>query len=223
MEPTARPTSFVPPLRRASRGCSNGRCRGTLTPWPCGRTAALASAARRNLARGHCRTTDTPQPPHWTASVKASRALSQHLLRLRPSRTARRRIAHFNSATPRSPRDHVMRPRGAVDRALRARRVSMPCRVASRAHGANATPARHRVKRGAKNFCVDPARRRPIACARRCARAPERAGPQRTRQLNFDLKTLQARHREGAFLTRRDRVYALNQAADLLHALGFPV
>ena len=41
------------------------------------------------------------------------------------------------------------------------------------------------------------------------------------RQLNFDLKTLQARHREGAFLTRRDRAYALAQAADLLHALGF--
>ena len=41
------------------------------------------------------------------------------------------------------------------------------------------------------------------------------------RQLNFDLKTLQARHREGAFLTRRDRAYALNQAAELLHALGF--
>ena len=29
---------------------------GTLTPWPCGRTAALAIAARRNRARGHCRT-----------------------------------------------------------------------------------------------------------------------------------------------------------------------
>ncbi len=41
------------------------------------------------------------------------------------------------------------------------------------------------------------------------------------RQLNFDLKTLQARHREGAFNTRRDRPYALNQAANLLHALGF--
>ena len=41
------------------------------------------------------------------------------------------------------------------------------------------------------------------------------------RQLNFDLKTLQARHREGAFLTRRDRSYALNHAADMLHALGF--
>ena len=41
------------------------------------------------------------------------------------------------------------------------------------------------------------------------------------RQLNFDLKTLQARHREGAFNTRRDRSYALNQAANLLHALGF--
>ena len=41
------------------------------------------------------------------------------------------------------------------------------------------------------------------------------------RQLNFDLKTLQARNRDGAFVTRRDRAYALNQAADLLHALGF--
>ena len=42
---------------------------------------------------------DTPQPPHGTASTKASRAISQHLLRHRPSRTARRRIAHYNSAT----------------------------------------------------------------------------------------------------------------------------
>ena len=41
------------------------------------------------------------------------------------------------------------------------------------------------------------------------------------RQLNFDLKTLQARHREGAFLARRDRSYALNQATHMLHALGF--
>ena len=41
------------------------------------------------------------------------------------------------------------------------------------------------------------------------------------RQLNFDLKTLQARHRDGAFVTRRDRAYALAQAANLLHALGF--
>ena len=41
------------------------------------------------------------------------------------------------------------------------------------------------------------------------------------RQLNFDLKTLQARHREGAFNTRRDRAYVLDQAAHMLHALGF--
>ena len=41
------------------------------------------------------------------------------------------------------------------------------------------------------------------------------------RQLNFDLKTLQARHREGAFSTRRDRSYVLDQAAHMLHALGF--
>ena len=41
------------------------------------------------------------------------------------------------------------------------------------------------------------------------------------RQLNFDLKSLQARHRDGAFATRRDRAYTLAQAANLLHALGF--
>ena len=41
------------------------------------------------------------------------------------------------------------------------------------------------------------------------------------RQLNFDLKTLQARHRDGAFTTRRDRAYVLDQAAHMLHALGF--
>ena len=41
------------------------------------------------------------------------------------------------------------------------------------------------------------------------------------RQLNFDLKTLQARHRGGVFVTRRDRSYALDQAANMLHAFGF--
>ena len=41
------------------------------------------------------------------------------------------------------------------------------------------------------------------------------------RQLNFDLKRLQERHREGGFVTRRDRSYALAQAANTLHELGF--
>ena len=41
---------------------------GMLTPWPCGRSATLESAARRNRARGHCRTTGTPQPPLWSAA-----------------------------------------------------------------------------------------------------------------------------------------------------------
>ncbi|MCY3813533.1 MAG: integrase domain-containing protein [Gammaproteobacteria bacterium] len=41
------------------------------------------------------------------------------------------------------------------------------------------------------------------------------------RQLNFDLKRLQERHREGGFVTRRDRSYALAQMADTLHELGF--
>ena len=41
------------------------------------------------------------------------------------------------------------------------------------------------------------------------------------RQLNFDLKRMLERHREGGFVTRRDRSYALAQAADTLHELGF--
>ena len=41
------------------------------------------------------------------------------------------------------------------------------------------------------------------------------------RQLNFDLKQLLGRHPEGGFVTRRDRSYALAQAADTLHELGF--
>ena len=36
------------------------------------------------------------------------------------------------------------------------------------------------------------------------------------RQLNFDLKTLRARHREGAFLTRRDRAYPSSRVDELL-------
>lgn len=41
------------------------------------------------------------------------------------------------------------------------------------------------------------------------------------RQLNFELKTLQLRHRDGVFIMRRDRSYALNQVANSLQALGF--
>jgi len=41
------------------------------------------------------------------------------------------------------------------------------------------------------------------------------------RQLNFDLKRLQGRHRDGGYVTRRDRSYALAQVADTLHELGF--
>ena len=41
------------------------------------------------------------------------------------------------------------------------------------------------------------------------------------RQLNYDLKHLQDRRKEGSFVTRRDRSYALAQAANMLHELGF--
>ena len=41
------------------------------------------------------------------------------------------------------------------------------------------------------------------------------------RQLNFDLKTLLRENPERGHVTRRDRAYMLDQAADLLHELGF--
>lgn len=37
----------------------------------------------------------------------------------------------------------------------------------------------------------------------------------------YDALRAWLRRREGAFLTRRDRLYALNHTADMLHALGF--
>ena len=89
---------------------------GTLTPWPCGRTAPLAGAARRNRARGHCRTTDTPQPPHGTASVKASLGTLAASAAAPPVSHSEARIAHYNLPTPRPPRGCAMRLRGAVDR-----------------------------------------------------------------------------------------------------------
>ena len=41
------------------------------------------------------------------------------------------------------------------------------------------------------------------------------------RQLNYDLKTLLAGNPERGHATRRDRAYILDQAADLLHELGY--
>ena len=46
-------------------------------------------------------------------------------------------------------------------------------------------------------------------------------GERRLRQLNYDLKRLQDDHPERGFVTRRDRSYALAQAANTLHELGF--
>ena len=44
----------------------------------------------------------------WVGSVRRHWALSQHWLRLRQSRVARRRIAHYDLPTPRPPRGRVM-------------------------------------------------------------------------------------------------------------------
>ena len=105
------PVLMMPPSRGAWR-CNRGR--GRSLPgradeprrWQARRaeTVLAATVGHRHAAAAA-----------WVGSAKASRAFSQHLLRLRPSRTARRRIAHYNLATLRPPRRRVMRPRGAVD------------------------------------------------------------------------------------------------------------
>ena len=76
--------------------------------------------------------TDTPQPPHGTAAQKASQGTLAALLRLCPSRVARRRIAHYNSATPRPPRGRAMRTRGVVDHASASDRSDGSQRARSR-------------------------------------------------------------------------------------------
>ena len=92
---------------------------------------------------------DTPQPPHWTASVKASRALSQLCCGSARLAQARRRIAHQHLPTP-PPRGRVMRPRGVIDRASRPRtggaqsirrhmRPNRSCKPAHKPHSANKT------------------------------------------------------------------------------------
>ena len=139
------------------------------------------------------------QCPGTGCCPKRARGNFAALLRLRPSRIARRRIAHWNSATPRPPR--------ARDAA------------SGRGKRAAALAAASRLSAVRRTISLTGDARLP-KLARDDTPAPERAGPQRMRQLNFDLKTLQARHREGAFNTRRDRAYVLDQAAHMLH-VGF--
>ena len=140
----------------------------------------------------------------WVGSVRRHRALSQHWLRLRPSRTARQRIAHQHLATPRPPRGCAMRTRGAVDRASRrlARDVAMPCWVGSgpvrmRRTAAPATASRRRIQRGAKHVPVNRRRSPPMGCVGRCARA--RAG---------DLAALRMRQGRWKY---RDRAWAIRR------------
>ena len=121
----------------------------------------------------------------WDGSAKASQGTLEALLRLRPSHTARRRIAHYNSATPRPPRPRDADPgRGRLHRvrpnpaggagATRLDALSGRGACGCRAQAAAAPASQHRVPRGAKHVRVDRRRPPPIACARRCARA--RAG-----------------------------------------------
>ena len=108
--------------------------------------------------------------------------------------------------------------------ATRADAVSAP-RLDSRAESAPVRMPRSRRRgaafSGARRTFPLPGGARLPKLVRDDAPTRRRAGPHRMRQLNFDLKPLPARHREGVSITRRDRAYALDQAANLLHALGF--
>ena len=117
------------PVRRPGKtpGLTMPPSRGA---WRCkrGRGHSLAVRTKRNAGnRGAPKPCSRPLSDDWHAaaaalvgSVRRHRALSQLLLRLRPSRVARQRIAHQNLATP-PPRGRAMQPRGALDRASRPR------------------------------------------------------------------------------------------------------
>ena len=134
------PPVFMKPPSRGAWRCKRGR----------GRSLPLAVRTNRNAGkRGAPKPcsrplpdTGTPEPPHWTASVKASRALSQHWLRLRPSRVARRRIAHQHLATPRPPRGPRDADPGARSIASRPRRTGGANPVVARSVTRRTRPSR---------------------------------------------------------------------------------
>jgi len=82
---------------------------GALTPWPCGRTATLASAARRNRARGHCRI-PTRRSRRLGRQRKASQGTLAALAAAPPVSHSEGRIAHQHLATPRPPRGRASGP-----------------------------------------------------------------------------------------------------------------
>ena len=99
------PGSMMPPSRGAWR-CKRGRGH------------SLAVRTKRNAGkRGAPKPCSRPLSDDrhaaaaaWVGSVRRHRALSQHWLRLRPSRVARQRIAHQHLATPRPPRGRASGP-----------------------------------------------------------------------------------------------------------------
>ena len=80
---------------------------------------------------------------------------------------------------------------------------------------------RDRALLGADGETADDARRRLPNTSLAFAQATDcTCGRCRVRQLNYDLKRLQDAHPAGGFVTRRDRSYALAQAANALHEMG---
>ena len=90
---------------------------------------------------------------------KASQGTLAALLRLRPSRVARQRIAHQHLAPPRPPRGRVMRTPGRGRSCFApARRVSMPCRFGSVPTPTAPVPAKADATNRAAGHGCDPPR-----------------------------------------------------------------
>ena len=121
---------------------------GTFTPWPCGRTAALASAARRNRARGRCRTPTRRSRrmggkrkgvKGHSRSIAAAPPVSHSEATDRPLQLSYPTPAPgLRDADPGRGRLHRVRrtPAGSAARAALARLVSKSCRIGLRADAA---------------------------------------------------------------------------------------
>ena len=136
------PRSLMKPPSRGAWRCKRGR----------GRSLPLAVRTKRNAGRrGAPKPCSRPLSDDRHAAAAALDGKRKGVIgHSRSTCCGSARLAQASDGSPISTQlpharpGRVMRTRGAVDRAVRARLVSMPCRVASRANGAKATAARHR-------------------------------------------------------------------------------
>ena len=132
---------------------------------------ARIAGARSSRAEPVNRDTSRPwtAPPTVDGTSTVSRPVDRRKDVLRKALTSEATDRPFQLSYPTPAPGAGLRPRGAVDRASRARRVSMPCRIGCvrMVRRASAAPvSRRRVQRGAKNISFDRQRPPSEACAR---------------------------------------------------------